>query len=114
MSSPWWMLISTSRLPPSANSAVPVPRIAGHLIAALEIEEDDANAGLALQTSLQGAEHHLTTTTFVEADIGRLDQIEIRAIPLVGFGQASLAEHLAASGNRHGVASRSLGRRIRF
>lgn len=85
-----------------------------HLVAALELEADGADAGLALQAGLKGAEHHLAAAVLVEADVGRLDQIEIRAVLLVGFGEAPCAEYLAASRRRHGVASSSLGRRVRL
>ena len=53
-----------------------------HLEVALELEEDDADVGLALPSGLKGAKHHLAATVPVEADVGRLVQIEMRTVPL--------------------------------
>ncbi len=68
-----------------------------HFVTALEVEEDDADAGFTLQTGLKGAEHHFATPIRIEADVGGLKQVKIRAVPLVGFGKPPFTKHGAGA-----------------
>ena len=90
---------------------------AADLVAFVEtrpIEENDAAAALEFQGGVDGAEGELASSVPGKGYLGRLDQIEIVAIPEIGLDDPPPADQFTARGGAHIVAAISFGARTRL
>jgi hypothetical protein len=100
-------------VPSSSSSAEPEPQISSP-IESRPIEEHNALAVSEFEGGVDGAESKFAAAVLAKADVGRLDQIEVVAIPQIGLDDPPPADQFTARSGAHVAAAISFGARTRL